>query len=96
MTVPEHLRELDEQLAQVRREKQAAIDAQDFTSAAALRDAEKDLLTRKLRQEQDWAAGVDPQAVIAENHRLHAEVEHLRGMLRQHEIDPNGGTAQSP
>jgi ATP-dependent Clp protease ATP-binding subunit ClpA len=98
MTVPEDLRELEEQLAQVRREKEAAIDAQDFTRAAALRDAEKDLLARKLRRERDWTAGLDLQAVIAENHRLHGEVEHLRGLLRQHGIEPtepNDGTAQS-
>jgi len=41
MTVPEDLREAEEQLAQVRREKKAAIDTEDFEQAAALRDAER-------------------------------------------------------
>jgi len=38
MTVPEDLREAEEQLAQVRREKEAAIDAEEFERAAGLRD----------------------------------------------------------
>jgi ATP-dependent Clp protease ATP-binding subunit ClpC len=52
MTVPENLHELEEQLAQVRRQKQAAIDAEDFTTAAVLRDREQALLIRKARREQ--------------------------------------------
>src|SRR5918993_5929987 len=40
MTVPEDLGEAEEQLAQVRREKESAIQAQDFERAAALRDQE--------------------------------------------------------
>jgi hypothetical protein len=40
-------------------------------------------------------AGVDVQAVIAENQRVHRELERLRGLLRQHGIEPNGGTAQT-
>jgi ATP-dependent Clp protease ATP-binding subunit ClpC len=40
MTVPADLRQAEEQLGQVRREKQAAIDAEDFERAAGLRDKE--------------------------------------------------------
>ena len=43
MPVPEELREAGEQLAEVRRQKEAAIEAQDFDRAAALRDAEEEL-----------------------------------------------------
>jgi len=35
------------------------------------------------------------QAVVAENYRLRGEVERLRELLRQHGIEPNGGTAQT-
>jgi prophage maintenance system killer protein len=94
MTVPADLHDYDEKLAQVRREKETAIDAGDFGAAAALRDREKQLLTDKLRRERDWMAGVDMQAVIAENQRVHRELERLRGLLRQHGIEPNGGTAR--
>src|SRR5437899_206239 len=38
MTAPPELREYDEKIADVRREKESAIDSQDFEKAAALRD----------------------------------------------------------
>jgi prophage maintenance system killer protein len=95
ITVPAELHDYDEQLAQVRREKETAIDARDFSAAAALRDREKQLLADKLEREGEWMAGVDVQAVIAENQRVYRELERLRGLLRQHGIEPNGGTAQT-
>jgi hypothetical protein len=36
-------------------------------------------------------ADVDVEAVVEENRRLYGEVERLRGLLRQHGIEPNGG-----
>jgi ATP-dependent Clp protease ATP-binding subunit ClpA len=95
MTVPEELRQAEQQLAQVRGEKEEAIDRQDFEKAAALRDAEKQLLTRLAKQEQEWTAGVNLEAVIQETHNLHREVERLRELLRQHGIEPDGGTTQT-
>jgi len=50
------LRTLDERIAQVRRDKQAAIDVQDFGRAAALRDAEKHLIEERARAEQETTA----------------------------------------
>ena len=47
MTAPPDLREFDERIAEVRREKESAIDAQDFEKAASLRDKEKTLLGRE-------------------------------------------------
>ena len=38
MTAPEGIREVDERIAAVRKQKEAAIDAQDFEKAAGLRD----------------------------------------------------------
>jgi ATP-dependent Clp protease ATP-binding subunit ClpA len=95
MTVPEELRQAEEQLAQVRREKEAAIDAEDFERAAGLRDKERQLLGRLAEQERTWTAGVDLEAVVQENHNLHREVERLRELLRQHGIEPDGGTTQT-
>jgi ATP-dependent Clp protease ATP-binding subunit ClpA len=95
MTVPDDLLEAQEQFAQVRRQKQAAIDAEDFDRAAALRDQEQQLLRRLVERELEWTAGVDLEAVIQENQRLHREVESLRELLRRHGIEPNGGTAQT-
>jgi ATP-dependent Clp protease ATP-binding subunit ClpC len=57
MTAPPDLREFDERIAEVRREKESAIDAQDFEKAASLRDREKTLLAEKATREQEWKAG---------------------------------------
>jgi len=57
MTAPPDLREFDEKIAQVRRDKESAIDAQDFERAAQLRDTEKTLLTQKAQREKEWKAG---------------------------------------
>jgi ATP-dependent Clp protease ATP-binding subunit ClpC len=57
MTAPPDLREFDERIAEVRREKESAIDAQDFEKAAALRDREKQLLAQKAQREKEWKAG---------------------------------------
>jgi ATP-dependent Clp protease ATP-binding subunit ClpC len=95
MTVPAELREAEEQLAQVRRDKEAAIDKEDFEQAAALREAERELLTRVAERERAWTAGVDLAAVIQENQNLHREVERLRKLLHRHGIEPGGGTAET-
>ncbi len=57
MTAPPDLREFDERIAGVRREKESAIDAQDFEKAANLRDKEKQLLAEKAEREKQWKAG---------------------------------------
>ena len=49
MTAPPDLREFDEKIAAVRRDKESAIDAQDFERAAHLRDSEKQLLGAEVR-----------------------------------------------
>jgi ATP-dependent Clp protease ATP-binding subunit ClpC len=95
MTVPAELREAEEQLAQVRRDKEVAIDAEDFEQAAVLRDRERQLLTRVGERERAWTAGVDLAAVLQEIQHLHREVAYLRALLRQHGIEPDGGTAQT-
>jgi ATP-dependent Clp protease ATP-binding subunit ClpA len=50
------LRTLEEEIAQVRKQKEAAIEAQDFEPAAALRDTEKQLLRRRADTERQWLA----------------------------------------
>ena len=73
MTAPPDLREFDERIANVRREKESAIDAQDFELAARLRDDEKNLLAEKAQREREWKAG-DMDVVAEVDERLIAEV----------------------
>ena len=95
LPVPVGLADVTEQLSQVQRQKTAAFEAGDHERAAALRAREKQLRAEKLRLEQEWAAGVDVRAVIAENQRVHRELNRLRDLLRQHGIEPDGGTART-
>jgi ATP-dependent Clp protease ATP-binding subunit ClpC len=73
MTAPPDLREYDERIANVRREKESAIDAQDFEKAASLRDREKQLLSEKSHREKEWKAG-DMDVVAEVDEDLIAEV----------------------
>src|SRR5438093_781767 len=73
MTAPPDLREYDEKIAQVRRDKESAIDSQDFEKAAALRDKEKQLIAAKDAREKEWKDG-DMDGVAEVNEELIAEV----------------------
>jgi len=54
MTAPPGIREVEDRLKQVRHEKEAAIEAQEFEKAAALRDNEKQVLAEKRAMEEEW------------------------------------------
>ncbi|MBF6179162.1 ATP-dependent Clp protease ATP-binding subunit [Nocardia otitidiscaviarum] len=57
MTAPPDLREFDDKIADARREKESAIDAQDFEKAARLRDKEKQLVAKRGEREKQWRSG---------------------------------------
>ena len=57
MTAPPELKEMDQKIAQIRREKESAIDAQDFEGAAKLRDEEQRLITERQEKEAAWKNG---------------------------------------
>ena len=73
MTAPPDLREFDDRIATVRRDKESAIDAQDFEKAANLRDQEKRLLGEKADREREWKAG-DLDVVAEVDEKLIGEV----------------------
>jgi len=56
MTAPPSYRELEEQISAVRKEKEAAIEAQEFEKAANLRDKERKLSHKKIELEEQWKA----------------------------------------
>ena len=73
MTAPPDLREFDDKIAHVRREKEASIDGQDFEKAAKLRDDERRLIEAKNKREKEWKSG-DMDVVAEVDEELIAEV----------------------
>src|SRR5574341_169152 len=60
MQAPPDYRELEDEISKVRREKEAAIEGQQFEQAASLRDREKELLGQRVAKEAAaQAEGVD-------------------------------------
>src|SRR5438093_9449910 len=57
MTAPPVYRDLEEEIERTRREKEAAIEAQEFEKAANLRDQERQLTNKKRELEEQWRAG---------------------------------------
>ncbi|MGO1522949.1 MAG: ATP-dependent Clp protease ATP-binding subunit [Nesterenkonia sp.] len=61
MTPPAELKEFDAKIEDVRREKEAAIDSQDFEGAASLRDKEQKLIDERNAKEEAWKSGTVDQ-----------------------------------
>ncbi len=60
MQAPPDYRELEDEIAKLRKEKESAIEGQQFERAASLRDREKELLEQRVAKEAEWKAeGVD-------------------------------------
>src|ERR1700742_4277706 len=57
MTSPPVYRELEDEIEETRRAKEAAIEAQEFEKAANLRDQERRLTQRKRELAEQWEAG---------------------------------------
>jgi len=73
MTAPAELREFDDKIATARKEKESAIDGQDFEKAASFRDLEKTLSTEKAEAEKNWKA-TDLDKVTEVDEELIAQV----------------------
>src|SRR3989442_42773 len=57
MTAPPENRDLEDEIEQTRRDKEAAIEAQEFEKAAGLRDKERRLTNKKRELEDQWQSG---------------------------------------
>ena len=83
------LDDLDQEIGRVRREKEAAIDRQDFEASVGLRDQEKQLLAARAGRDAEWAEAAAGRVPLAQElGRVKAELERLRGVLREHGIEP--------
>src|SRR5919202_1138059 len=69
MSSPPYYKEIDDELTEVRAQKEAAIDHQEFEKAARLRDSERKLTLQRRELEKAWREGGDggQQASIGEN-----------------------------
>jgi hypothetical protein len=83
----EETRMLDQEIWRVRHDKESAIDAGDFETAAVLRAREKQLLGEQRSWRQEWATAHPGAPSVSD------EVERLRGLLRRHGIEPQDGAA---
>ncbi|WP_410664788.1 Clp protease N-terminal domain-containing protein [Amycolatopsis sp. lyj-84] len=72
---------LSDQIAEHRRRKEAAVDAQEYTQAAIVRDAEKEVVRLRSRLIREWAGTVDPvdlaEAVVSLREQV-ARLQDLR------------------
>ncbi len=64
MSSPPVYRDLEDEIEEARREKEAAIEAQEFEKAANLRDTERQLTARKRELEEEWAEGEDSERPV--------------------------------
>jgi hypothetical protein len=88
------VRDLDQEIAQLRRDKEAAIESQDFEAAAGIRDAEVRLLADKTGRAKNWVGDTEGRPSLAEDlDRLRAELDRLRNMLRERGIEPGDDAA---
>jgi Clp amino terminal domain, pathogenicity island component len=87
MTTAPDQADLDHEVSRLRREKEAAIDAQDFKAAEALSDSETELLVERDRRSQEWTSRPSLADDVAQ---LRAEVARLTLVLRDHGLDADG------
>jgi ATP-dependent Clp protease ATP-binding subunit ClpC len=86
--------DLDERIAQARRDKESAASAEDYERAAQLRDRERQLLAEKSARQAEWAAAHLDLSSLAEGlHRVGDEVRQLRELLRRGGADRQDGAA---
>jgi ATP-dependent Clp protease ATP-binding subunit ClpC len=67
MATPADYKQIEDEIGRVRRDKEIAIEKQNFDQAKKLREREEELLQRKAAKEQEWRAeGVDLFDVVDE------------------------------
>lgn len=78
IAVPNDIRELGERIDRLRKEKEIAVDNQDFEAAAQIRGAEKDLLAQRADRIREWSSQIDILALVQELVTLRHQIARLR------------------
>ena len=73
MTAPANLREIDEKIAEVRKEREAAAESMDYGTAANLRSQELSLLEERQRLDTAWKASGEAVPAMVDEEQI-AEV----------------------
>ncbi|WP_149262633.1 Clp protease N-terminal domain-containing protein [Actinomadura sp. K4S16] len=87
--LPPELDDIGRQIAQKRRLKEEAVDAQEYASAAAIRVEETALLRRRRALLETGIGEFDLATALDEIARLREAVDHLRGMLHRGHHGPH-------
>jgi len=74
MSSPPYYKEVDDELSQVRTEKEAAIDGQEFEKAARLRDSERKLSLQRRELEKSWREGENEEERVSIGENEIAEI----------------------
>jgi ATP-dependent Clp protease ATP-binding subunit ClpA len=88
--MPVDLRGTDQEIAQVRFEKEDAIIRREFEVADELRDKEKQLLAARAAYDEEWTQPAAGRLSLAgELRRVNAELERLQTILHARGIEPS-------
>lgn len=80
MELPPEIAEVDEQLEQVRTDKQQAATAQEFEKAAQLRDREKELVAHRSDLEKAWRERLGEHTVVVDASDIADVVSSITGV----------------
>jgi ATP-dependent Clp protease ATP-binding subunit ClpA len=84
LALPPETSDFRQRLAAVRARKEAAIDAQDYEAAAAIRDDEKRLLKQRRELFTAWAVDIEAGMLVEEIEQLYQQVDRLEAERRHH------------
>jgi ATP-dependent Clp protease ATP-binding subunit ClpA len=83
-----------EQIERTSPETETTVDMQEFETATGLRGPDRQQpVPRPPRLQQLQRAAANPLSLARELNRVHAELDRLRAILRQHDIDPGDDPA---
>ena len=78
--IPPDLRDIEAQLAEVIREKEAAIQAQEFEKAAGYRDQEKDLKQKLAESKKTWKVGSNDKDAVVDVRLISSVIADITGI----------------
>lgn len=88
--LPPELDQYNQRITEAQKQKEAAVDAQDFDAAATARTTEKAVLAERNALIRRWADDIDVVILVEEIDRLHHEIDRLKARLGSLDTQPAG------